>query len=84
MCFSEFVKDFYKCSFELGKELFEIYPMFGIINGETVGIRSVSKKFDSLEDFYRFYGKSIRWNPDKHKEILELVEWAKENNILLQ
>lgn len=26
---------------------------------------------------------NIFGNPDKHKEILELVEWAKENNILV-
>lgn len=76
------IKDFYKSSFEMGKELFEAYPMFGIINGETVGIRSVSKKFDSLEDFYRFYGKSIRWKPETHNHIIELVNWAKDNNLL--
>lgn len=76
-------KDFYKCSFELGQELFENYPMFGLINGEPVGIRSVSKKFDSLEDFYRYYGKSISWKPDKHKYIMELVSWAKYNNLLV-
>lgn len=77
------VKDFFKCSFEMGKELFENYPMFGLINGEPVGIRSVSKKFDSLEDFYRYYGKSISWKPDKHKYIMELVSWAKDNNLLV-
>ena len=62
------VKDFYKCSFELGKELFEEYPQFGFINGNPVGIRSVSKKFDSLEDFYRFYGKTIRWKQETHDQ----------------
>lgn len=77
------VKDFFKCSFEMGKELFESYPMFGLINGEPVGIRSVSKKFDSLEDFYRYYGKSISWKPDKHEYIMELVSWAKDNNLLV-
>lgn len=77
------VKDFFKCSFEMGKELFENYPMFGLINGEPVGIRSVSKKFDSLEDFYRYYGKSISWKPEKHKYIMELVEWAKDHNLLV-
>ena len=66
----------------MGKELFEAYPMFGIINGVNVGIRSVSKKFDTLEDFYRFYGKTIRNKPETHSYILELVNWAKENNIL--
>ena len=78
-----FVKNYYKCSFDIGKELFECYPMFGIINGESVGIRSVSKKFDSLEDFYRYYGKTIRWNPETHKHIIELVNWAKDNNLLV-
>ena len=76
------VKDFYKCSFELGKELFEVYPQFATINGGPVGIRSVSKKFDSLEDFYRFYGKTIRWKSDFHNHIIDLVKWANENNIL--
>lgn len=76
------VKDFYKCSFELGKELFEEYPQFGFINGNPVGIRSVSKKFDSLEDFYRFYGKTIRWKQETHDHIMELVKWARENNLL--
>lgn len=76
------VKDFYKCSFELGKELFEEYPQFGIINGNPVSLRGVSKKFDSLEDFYRFYGKTIRWKPEVHNHIIELVKWAKENNVL--
>jgi hypothetical protein len=76
------VKDFYKCSFELGKELFEEYPQFGFINGAPVGIRNISKKFDSLEDFYRFYGKTIRWKPEVHNHIIELVKWARENNIL--
>jgi hypothetical protein len=77
------VKDFFKCSFDMGKELFENYPMFGLINGEPVGIRSVSKKFDSLEDFYRYYGKSISWKPEKHEYIMELVSWAKDNNLLV-
>lgn len=78
-----FVKNFYRCSFDIGKELFENYPMFGLINGEPVGIRSVSKKFDSLEDFYRYYGKTISWKPEKHAYIMELVEWAKERNLLV-
>lgn len=78
-----FVKNFYRCSFDIGKELFEAYPMFGIINGEPVGIRSVSKKFDSLEDFYRYYGKTISWKPETHEHIIELVNWAKEKNLLV-
>ena len=28
------------------------------------------------------YGKAIKFDVEKHKEIIELVEWAKEVNIL--
>ena len=77
------VKDFFKCSFDMGKELWDTYPLFGIINGEPTGIRSVSKRFGTPEDFYRYYGKTINWKPEKHKYIIELVEWAKERNLLV-
>ena len=40
----------------------------------------MSKKFDSLEDAYRAYGKAISWKPDVHQHILELIEWGKNNN----
>ena len=77
-----FIKSLYKCSFELGKELFESYPITTTINGSIVTLRGVSKHFDSLEDAYYKYGKAIGWNPDRHKYILELLKWAKENNVL--
>lgn len=76
------VKDFYKCSFDLGKELWDTYPLFGIVNNTQVGLKSVSKKFDTIEDFYRFYGKTVRWKPETHNHIIELVKWANEHNIL--
>ena len=74
-----FVKNFFRSSFDMGKELFNTYPMFGLVGGDTVGIRSVSKKFDSLEDFYRYYGRTIHWNPETHNHIIELINWAKDN-----
>lgn len=77
-----FVKVLYKCSFEMGKELFEEYPQFGSVQGNIVGLRSISKKFDSLENAYFRYGKSIGWNPERHNHIVELVKWAKEHNII--
>ena len=76
-----FFKTYWKASFELGKELFETYPMFTNINGYTVSLRGISKKFNSLEDFYRFYGKAIGWNAEKHREIIDLITWEQNNNI---
>lgn len=66
----------------MGKELFEVFPQFGTINGNMIPLRTVAKKFDSLEDAYLRYGKSIRWNNERHNNILELVRWAKDNNII--
>lgn len=66
----------------MGKELFEEYPQFGYIQGNMVPLRTVAKKFDSLEDAYNKYGKAINHNYEVHKKIIELVKWAKENNIL--
>ena len=77
-----FMKTLFNCSFELGNELFEHYPQFTVINGVTVPLRSVSKKFDSLEDAFKAYGKAIRFKEDAHKEVIRLVDWAKENNLL--
>lgn len=77
-----FVKQLYKSSFELGKELFDSYPQMTYINGSAVMLRGVSKHFNSLEDCYFKYAKSIGFNIDKHNEIIELVNWAKESNIL--
>lgn len=77
-----FIKNLYKSSFEMGKELFETYPQFGNINGTMVPLRTVAKKFDSLEQAYFKYGKTIGFNPERHTAIIELVNWAKENNIL--
>ncbi len=79
-----FIKNLYKSSFEMGKELFEEYPQFGNIQGSIVPLRSVARKFDSLEDCYFRYGRSIRWNQETHNHIIKLVKWGKENNIINQ
>ena len=72
-------KTFWRASLEMGGELFEAYPMFGNINGNLVSLRSVSKRFATLEDAFRYYGKVINWNPDKHEEILDLIRWEQDN-----
>lgn len=79
-----FLQNYYRSSFQLGKELFEEYPQFGNINGKIVSLRGVASKFDSLEDAYRIYGKTIHYKENVHKEIISLVKWAKENEILNQ
>jgi hypothetical protein len=77
-----FTKNLYKCSFELGKELFNTYPQFGNISGNVIPLRTVARKFDSLEDAYFKYSKAIGWNPETHQHIMELIEWGKDNNVI--
>lgn len=77
-----FIKNLYKGSFEMGKELFEAYPQWTVINQNMVSLRGVSKHFDSLEDCYYKYGKSIGWNLERHSKILDLVSWGKETGVL--
>ena len=76
-----FFKNMFKSSLILGKELFDAYPMFVTINRSTFSLRSFAKKFDSIEDFFRFYGKTINWDLDLHNKILGLIKWDQDNNV---
>lgn len=79
-----FIKTLYKSSYELGRELFEVYPQSTTINNSIVTLRNVSKHFNSLEECFRRYGKAIGWNEEKHKHIISLIKWAKEYDMLKQ
>lgn len=74
-----FQKQFYRYSFEMGQELFEIYPQSTIVNGLVYNLKRVSKHFDSLEDAFSKYGKYIGYKPEIHNEIIELVKWGIDN-----
>ena len=76
-----FFKNMFKSSLELGKQLFDAYPMFVNINGSTYSLRSFAKKFNSIEDFFRFYGKTIHWDLELHNKILDLIRWDQDNNV---
>lgn len=74
-----FIKSWTKNSLALGKELFETYPSFLNINGKYVPLKDISKRFSSLDDFFFFYSSQIGHNPDKHKEVMDILNWAKES-----
>jgi len=79
-----FLAGYLKYSCELGIELFNVYPHFVNINGLTYDIANYAKKFNSEEEFCFAYGKAIGWNPNKHKQVIELVKWAKDNTDFLK
>ena len=75
-----FQTNFFKASYDLGKDLYDHYPISCVVNNVEYKLRRVSKKFDSLEDAFRTYSKYIRWSQETHKHIIELIEWGKANN----
>lgn len=74
-----FQKQYFRASFEMGEELFEAYPQFLTINGVSYNARRVSKKFDSLEDAFSKYAKSIKNSPEIHQKIIDDIKWAIED-----
>jgi hypothetical protein len=74
-----FQKQYFRASFEMGEELFNIYPQSTIVNGQIYNLKRVSRKFDSLEDAFAKYAKYIHNNPEIHQEVIELIKWGIDN-----
>ena len=62
-----------KHSGELGEELWDAYPDYTISDGRRYSWKNIGKRFNSMEDFYYFYGKQINHNPEKHREVLDIL-----------
>ena len=73
-----FLKSWVKNSGELGQELFDAYPPFVQSGGRLLPLKNIAKKFDTLDEFFFAYSSAIKHNPDKHKEVMELLKWGKE------
>ena len=76
------LKTWPKYSLSFGKELFDSYPPFININGKYVPLKDISKRFASLDDFFFFYSSQIGHSLEKHKEVMSILNWAKENGYL--
>lgn len=74
-----FQKQFFRASFEMGEELFYTYPQSCTVQGQVFNLRTVSKHFDSLEQAFQKYAKSIKNNPEIHQEIINNIKWGIEN-----
>ena len=67
---------------DLGMELFMAYPSTTTINNRVFSLRNIAKVYSSMDDFCFAYGKIIKFNPEKHKEIMDILEYAKEINLI--
>ena len=74
-----FLKKYYRSAFEMGEELFYTYPQSAVVQGQVFNLRTVSKKFDSLEDAFGKYAKQIKNNPELHQQVINDIKWGIEN-----
>ena len=74
-----FLKKYYRSAFEMGEELFYTYPQSAVVQGQVFNLRTVSKKFDSLEDAFGKYAKQIKNNPELHQQVIDDIKWGIEN-----
>ena len=74
-----FLKKYYRSAFEMGEELFYTYPQSAVVQGQVFNLRTISKKFDSLEDAFGKYAKQIKNNPELHQQIINDIKWGIEN-----
>lgn len=63
----------------MGQELFDSYPPFLNTGNKLYPLKNIAKKYNSLEEFYFAYSSTIKHSIDSHKEVMELLEWGKEN-----
>ena len=75
-----FLKSWLKNSGEMGQELFDAYPPFMNSGGKLYALKNIAKKFNTLDEFFFAYSSAIKHNPEKHKEVMELLEWGKAHN----
>ena len=77
-----FLSTYIKNSGELGIELYNNYPLNIFVGGVRYSLRNISKKFNSFEEFCYAYGKAIKFDPNTHKEVMDILEQAKESNLI--
>lgn len=75
-----FIKGWIKNSGQLGQELFDAYPSYMQSNGKLLPLRGISKQFQSLDQFFFHYSTTIGHSIEKHKQVLDILEWAKQNH----
>ena len=77
-----FLKSWIKNSSVLGQELFDEYPPFINHGSQLLPLKNIAKKFNTLEEFFFAYSSAIKHNPEKHQEVMELLRWGKEHDLI--
>lgn len=78
------LKKYIKHSGEMFWELFQTYPSDTVINGRKVSLRTTfgNGGWSSLDEAASYYGQCIKYSSQTHKKILNLIEEAKDSDLL--
>lgn len=80
-----FLKKYFKTSNEMGREFFDAYPSYLVMdNGTHLPARNLASKvvFKEQNDFFIFYCKQIKYDVVKHDEIMEALKYAIEHDLV--
>jgi hypothetical protein len=82
-----FLNNYFKNSYEAGWELFDAYPEYcQSTNGASNQLypaRNITKSgYMDENDLFAKYNKAIQYKVENHNEVMELLEFAKSENLL--
>lgn len=78
-----FQNNYFKGSFEAGWELFQEYPEYCQGADRLYPARNITKNgYSDENDLFAKYNKAIQYKVENHKEVMELLRWAKEQKLL--
>ena len=77
-----FINAYLQSSNVLGIELLQAYPKTVNINGKLCSLTNIGKFYNSMEEFTFAYGKAIKFNQQNHEKVLEILQWAVEQDLI--
>lgn len=78
-----FINNYFKGSFEAGRELYDKYPPFIQNSDKLLCANNItSKGYNDENDFFLKYNKQIQYKLENHLEVMEILEWAKEQKLI--
>lgn len=79
-----FINNYFKLSFEAGQELWDLYPEYcqGSTSKLLIARSLTTKGFNDHEALFQKYLKNIQYKVTNHLQVLEILAWAKEQQLL--
>ena len=78
-----FTNNYFKESYEAGRELFRSYPPFIQDTDLQLCANNITKSgYQDENDFFAKYNKAIQNKLQNHLQVMESLEWAKEHKLI--